>query len=183
MTNQKPLPKRWLLSRPRSLTILCILLLTTSPLMTFAQGPKPLVALQQQSQPCADSDKSERCQLKRAVSAALDEIADLRDQLKKASEAIAEQEKAIQNAKDTLAKGAEERERYERAIKLADSAIDKQQKLIETYERAIGTLQKMVDMAMNRIDALEKKVDKANGRTATLGIILTAVGVLVGLRR
>jgi chromosome segregation ATPase len=142
-----------------------------------------LVVRQEQSQPCADSDKSERCQLKRAVSAALDEIEKLRFDLQRARDAIAAQEKTIRDAEAVLSAATREREASDKTIAAAQKVIDQQQGLITTYERAIGTLQTMVQMALNRVDVLEKKVDKANGRTAVLGIILTVAGVLVGLKR
>ena len=137
-----------------------------------------MVLLQEPSQPCADNDKSERCQLKRAVSAALDEIDKLRNDLKKAQEAVAAQEKTIRDAEAILVASAKEREASDKTIASAQKVLDQQQKLVETYERAIGRLLTMVEMAMNRIDTLEKKVDKGNARTATLGAILTVVGVL-----
>lgn len=156
---------------------LCILLLITSPLTTFAQGQRVSTLLQPQSKPCADSDQSERCVLKRAVSAALDQIAKLQEDLKRAEEAIEAQEKTISDAKVVLEGVAKEREATDKTIAASQKVIEQQQKLVETYERAIGTLQQMVQMALNRIDTLERKVDKANGRTAVLGAILTIVGV------
>src|SRR5687768_11318259 len=116
MINQRQPQKRLLsLEKPWPM-ILCILLLITSPLRVYAQGPKPLAALPQQSQPCADSDNSERCQLKRAVSAALDDIANLKKQLVAASVAIEQQEKAINAANEAIAAGAKERQAYERTL-------------------------------------------------------------------
>jgi flagellar biosynthesis chaperone FliJ len=92
--------------------------------------------------------------------------------------AIEQQEKAIKAANDAIAAGAREREAYERTLTVADKVIAQQQGLIGTYERAIQTLQTMVDMAMKRVDVLEKKVDKANGRTAVLGTLLTVAGII-----
>lgn len=140
-----------------------------------------MAVLQPQSPPCADSDKSERCQLKRAVSAALDEIKGLKDQVDLARQAIEKQEIAIKAANDALAASAKEREAYDTTLKIADKAIGQLQGIVTTYEKAIATLQTMVDMAMKRIDKLEDKVDAANGRTAKLGVILTILGVVAAV--
>lgn len=76
-----------------------------------------------------------------------------------------------------------EREAHERTLAIAMTAIKQQQDLITTYEGAIKTLTMLVDLTMKRVDVLENKLDKANGRSAVLGVVLTAVGVLVSLRR
>lgn len=177
--NPRQRQQRWLNLKRPLVMILFTLQLTTSPLTIFAQGPRPLVVPQQPSQPCADSDQSERCRLQRAVSAALDEIENLRKQLKLASEAVAEQEKAIEAANQAIAAGAKEREAFEKTIQIAEKAIAQQQTIIASYERAITTLQTMVDMAMKRIDKLEDKVDRANGRTAFLGALLTVASIVL----
>lgn len=94
--------------------------------------------------------------------------------------AIEEQEKAISAANAAIAAGAKERAAYEQTLAIAQKAIEQQQGLIASYERAIATLQTIVDMALKRVDVLERKVDKANGRTVTLGVILTVVGIIAG---
>lgn len=159
-------------------TILSILLLMGLPLTASAKELKRLIPPQQQSQPCADSDKSERCQLIRAVSAAQDEIDKLKADVKRAQEAINQQEKTIADAKALVDAATKEREASDKTIAASQKVIDQQQKLIETYELAIRTLQQMVQMALTRIDTLEKKIDKANGRAAALGVALTVIGTL-----
>jgi tetratricopeptide (TPR) repeat protein len=115
--------------------------------------------------------------------AALDEIGKLREQLKAATEAIAEQEKAIQDARATLAASAREREAADRTIAVAQKAIEQLQGIIASYERAIATLQSMVEMALKRIDKLEDARDRANRRTAVLGAILTIAGIIVAVTK
>jgi septal ring factor EnvC (AmiA/AmiB activator) len=180
------LQSRFIFGQARSLRItavglLCIITFSSLPVQVNAQRVKPIANIQNASQPCPDNDVSERCQLKRAVSAALDDIANLKRQLAAAAVAIEEQEKAIKAANDAIAAGAKERAAFERTLAIGEKAIQQQQGLIATYERAIATLQTMVDMAMKRVDVLEKKVDKANARTATLGTILTVAGILVAV--
>lgn len=167
--------------RTTAIGLLCIIALTT-PVIAKTQGPRPLIPLQQ-SAPCPDNDNSERCQLKRAVSAALDDIANLKRQLQAAAVAIEQQEKAIKAANDAIEAGAKERAAYERTLATAEKIIAQQQGLITTFQSAIQTLQKMVEMAMTRIGELERKVDKANGRSAVLGAVLTAVSIIAVLVR
>lgn len=86
-------------------------------------------------------------------------------------------------AKAALAASQAEREAHQRTLQIAETAIKQQQELIVIYQGAIKTLQDLVKMTMERIDKLEDKVDKANGRAATLGIILTIVGVVASIKR
>ncbi len=128
-----------------------------------------------------DAEKQKKA--KEALAQLLAQIATLQTQLKAADEAVNALEEQIAAAKVALAANAAEREAHERTLAIAESAIKQQQALITTYEGAIKTLTTLVELTMKRVDVLEHKLDKANGRTAILGVVLTAVSVLASLKR
>jgi chromosome segregation ATPase len=151
--------------------------------MTFAQGQKPTAAIQQSSQPCAPDDQSEICRLRRAVSASLDQLQTLKIQAQAAQDAITALQAQADAAKAAIEANKVEREAAQHTIAVAEKAIEQQQAIITTYESAIKTLTALVDLTMRRVDDLEKKLDKANGRTAKLGIALTALGVIAAVAK
>lgn len=118
-----------------------------------------------------------------AVSAAQDQIQTLQKQLALAQVAIDSLTIAVNAAKAAQEGFDAERAGAARTLAIAETAIKQQGDLIVMYQGAIKTLQDLVALSLARVDALEKKIDKANGRTAILGIVLTVAGVIVGLKR
>jgi chromosome segregation ATPase len=150
----------------------------------FAQRPSPLVPLKASSISFVQTDDAEKQKkAKEALAKLLAQIETLQNQLKAADEAVNALLEQVAAAKVALAANAAEREAHERTLKIAETAIKQQQDLIVTYEGAIKTLTTLVELTMKRVDVLEKKLDKANGRSAILGVVLTAVGVLASLKR
>lgn len=178
------------LTRLLCLPLPLLLILMGLPSATCAQGRGPLEGVRnlsllsaQQGSECVKDDPREVCRLRAAVVAAQDQIDDFRKKLDAANAALDGLKLAVESAKTALAAVQIEREAYENTIKLSKSAIEQQQSLIATYQGAIKTLTELVGMVMARVKDLEKERDSANKRTAILGVILTAIGVLTSLKR
>ncbi len=89
----------------------------------------------------------------------------------------------VDSAKKAIEAFQSERTAYEKTLEIANLAIKQQQDLIATYREAIKQFQDMVKMMMDRVHNLENKIDKANTRTAILGILATVATIIASTRR
>lgn len=152
--------------------VLLLALLATPTSFAVAQQPSAFPAIRSQ-------EEVER--LRRALSQALDRIADLEAKQKAADEAIV----ALRDERDAAQKLIEaaklERESLERSVAIAERAIAAQQKAIEIYEKAIQVQAGIIEKQTARVDKLEDKLDRANSRTVKAGLGGFAIGIVTSL--